>query len=196
MYAAMGGPTDSIFALWRLTRDAIDQGLPEGRRFERAMEDLGRPATMAFPAETLPSLFALRNKGDWLLTLQAAFADSGRRAVTRWRDSVGPGLADKPSTFDTAWPIARLLLAAGDTALATRYLEGLLSGIRFRSYQSFGNPVEIATMMQLMMLRARIAGQAGDVRSARRWAGAAVALWSDADETFLPEIRRLRSLAG
>ncbi|MDH5282696.1 MAG: serine/threonine protein kinase [Gemmatimonadota bacterium] len=196
MYAAMGGPKDSIQTLWRLTRDAIQQGLPEARRFERAMEDVGRPATMVFPAETLPSVFELRNKGDWLLTLQAAFADSGRAAIRRWRDSAAPTLVDNPSTFDTALPIAALLLAAGDTLLATRYLDHNLASIRFRSYESFGNPVELATMVRAMILRARLADRVGDAATARRWAGAVVTLWSGADDTFMPEIRRLRTMAG
>lgn len=195
MYTAMGGPADSIRTLWRRTRDAIEQGLPPQRRLERAMEDLGRPATLAFPAETLPPLRDLRGKGDWLLTLQASFADGDRGAVLRWADSMAHSRSSAASTFDTAWPVAELLVAAGDTALATAWLEENLASIRFRPYASFGNPVEVATMIRAMMLRAELAHRGGDARSAGRWSTAIVALWGGADPTFDGDLELIRRLA-
>lgn len=195
MYTAMGGPADSIRTLWRRTRDAIEQGLPPQRRLERAMEDLGRPATLAFPAETIPPLRDLRGMGDWLLTLQASFADGDRPAVLRWADSMASAKRAAISTFDTAWPIAELLAAAGDTAHATAWLDGNLASIRFRPYGSFGNPVEVATMIRSMMLRAELAQRAGDARSAERWSTAVALLWGGADPTFDDDMDLIRRLA-
>jgi hypothetical protein len=195
IYTAMGGPADSIRTLWRRTRDAIEQGLPPERRLERAMEDLGRPATLAFPAETLASLFELRGMGDWLVTLQAANAEGDRRVVNRWADSTAGTEQSRTWTFDTVWPLAALLLAAGDTAHATVRLDASLGAIRFRPFSSFGNAVEVATMVRSMMLRAELADHLGDAATARRWARAVIALWGGADSEFSHELTAMRRLA-
>jgi hypothetical protein len=195
MYAAMGGPADSIRALWRLTQNAIQQALPPDRRQERTMEDLGRPATLAFPAETLPSLSELRGMGDWLLTLQAEFARGNRAAVMHWADSTSRLKPAKIRTFDTTWPVAALLLAAGDSTDAAAQLDANLASIRFRTFGSFGNPVEVATLIRTMMLRAELAHRTGDTGQARRWSGAVLALWGGAEQTFQAELEWMRTPA-
>jgi hypothetical protein len=195
MYSAMGGPADSIRSLWRRTRDAIEQGLTAERRLERSMEDLGRPATLAFPAETLASLFELRGMGDWLLTLQAAYAEGDRLAVLNWADSTASTGQFGVWTFDTVWPLSALFLAAGDTVHAIARLDASLGAIRFRPFSSFGSAVELATMVRSMMLRAELADRLGDAATARRWARAVTVLWDGADATFAPELDRMRALA-
>lgn len=195
MYAAMGGPADSIRALWRLTESAIQQALAPDRRQERIMEDLGRPATLAFPAETLPSLAELRGMGDWLLTLQAEFARGNRAAVQRWADSTSRLTPAKLRTFDTTWPVAGLLLSAGDTSYSAAQLDANLASIRFRPFGSFGDPVEVATMVRTMILRAEVAHRTGDTGPARRWSRAVLALWGGADGTFQGELGWMRAEA-
>jgi hypothetical protein len=194
IYAAMGGPADSVRRLWKLTHDAIGQLRPDWQ-LERAMEDLARPATMAFPAETLPSLFELRGMGDWLLNLQAAAADGDRTAIRHWADSTSPQVGSGLWTFDTVWPIVRLLLLAGDTAGAVARLDHSLSGIRFRTFSSFGDPVEAATMVRTMMVQAEVSHRLQQPAEARRWARAVLALWDGADRSFEPELERMRALA-
>lgn len=197
IYAAMGGPADSIRALSRLTQEAIDQALPAAQGLDHALEDLGRPASLAFPAETLPALFALRDKGDWLLTLQADIASGNRAAFTRGLDSVAAAhrLGEPSLTFDTALPLAALLAFAGDTAQAVSLLEATLSSIRFRPPSRFGDPVEVATMVRAMMLRAVLGHHTGDEASARRWSRSARILWEGADSTFAAEVLLMRQLA-
>ncbi len=195
MYAAMGGPADSVRALWRLTESAIQQALPPDRRPDRIMEDLGRPVTLAFPAETLPSLAELRGMGDWLLTLQAELARGNGAAVQRWADSTSRITPPKLRTFDTTWPVAGLLLAAGDSTYSVAQLDANLASVRFRTFGSFGNPVEVATMIRTMILRAELARRTGDPGQARRWSRAVIALWGGADRTFQPELEWMRAEA-
>jgi hypothetical protein len=157
------------------------------------MEDLGRPATLAFPAETLPSLAELRGMGDWLLTLQAEYARGNRAAVQRWADSTSRLSPAKLRTFDTTWPVARLLLVAGDTTYSAAQLDANLASIRFRPFGSFGNPVEVATMIRTMILRAEVARWGRDPGQVRRWSRAVLALWGGAEAPFSAEIEWMRA---
>jgi hypothetical protein len=195
IFSAMGGPEDSVRSLWRLTREAIEQALPPALRLERAMVDLGRPATLVFPAETLPSLFALRGKGDWLLTLQADVAAGKPLALARWTDSpVATRLATGDWTFDTALPVAALFAAQGDTTRAMQTLDASLATIRYRPYASFGDPVEVATMVRAMALRADLAERLGQSATGRQWATAVTILWADADEFNQPLVQRMQRM--
>jgi hypothetical protein len=91
--------------------------------------------------------------------------------------------------------VAGLLLSAGDTSYSAAQLDANLASIRFRPFGSFGDPVEVATMVRTMILRAEVAHRTGDTGPARRWSRAVLALWGGADGTFQGELGWMRAEA-
>ncbi|MDH4131614.1 MAG: hypothetical protein OEV95_07380, partial [Gemmatimonadota bacterium] len=198
VYAAMGGPLDSILPLAEGIEYTINQALPRNERLGVSLDLLGRPATLVFPMIVMPAIRNLSGGGDWLLDAQARFAGGDRTAADRVLHPVG-GSRQPPDpatmTFDTSLPIARLLTAAGDTAGAIRWLDQSLASVRFRDHAKFGDPVEVATLVRAMMLRATLAAETGDRTQARRWASAVVALWNQAEAAFQQDVQQMRDLA-
>jgi hypothetical protein len=66
-YAAMGGPEDSIAALYETVRTAIERAVPSPDREAMRLGWLGRPATLAFPQFRLRAIGALSGSGDPLV---------------------------------------------------------------------------------------------------------------------------------
>jgi len=56
-YAALGGPPDTLAALERSVREAIEQRLPPGERLSASLQWLAWPATLAFPAYRFAAKF-------------------------------------------------------------------------------------------------------------------------------------------
>jgi hypothetical protein len=91
---------------------------------------------------------------------------------------------------------AQVLLSLGDTAGATGALDAGLEGLARARPGLLGVVPETAAIPRAMLLRAELANQARDRRTARRWGGQAAALWKDADPVLAPLARRARALAS
>jgi hypothetical protein len=73
---------------------------------------------------------------------------------------------------------AELRLAIGDTAAAAALLDRSLSGLPTLGFQLVDHVPESAALVRAMALRAALARQAGDSRTAARWSDAVSAVRS------------------
>lgn len=196
VYAALGGPRDSLINLERRVQAAVEEALlPEERTLARHRW-LARPATLAFPDHELASVRALAGQGDYLLDLQAAWSEGDTAAVRRGLRDVRDGrrhLLPAALTIDALYPEADLLLALGDARAAADWLDPTLRALPRMAPHVLASPERAAALVRTAALRSRIAGQLGESRVARQWADAVLLLWTDADAFLRPLVDSLRS---
>ena len=196
----------------RAALGACDAQLDEARAaFERTLESqtspaqsaqmrersLRRAATLAFPCRGGAALASLQSVGA-LDRAQRAFADGNRArsrllldSLTEVRRTYRPGDVSLDHTLNEAW----LRAALGDTATAIRQLDRVLDALPTLGTFAVREPAQAAAVARTMVLRAELASAQRDPATARRWAGNALALWSNADPMLQPTVARLRQLA-
>lgn len=184
VYAALGGPSDSIAVLERRAEQAIDATVPPGERLYLRLAFLGRAATMAYPRQRMDALSSLVGHGDGLLDLQAAF-DRGETAFVR--DSlnrirnVRMRLSPDIISLDAMLPEAQLLVSLGDFAGAAAWMDPTLAIFGQVIPRMRSEPLEAAAVVRLLALRARIAERLGHTDDASRASRFVRLLWSAAD---------------
>ncbi|HSY80617.1 MAG TPA: serine/threonine-protein kinase [Gemmatimonadaceae bacterium] len=197
-YASCGAPADSIRAAAERTARAVAVWVDPTHRqsVDRALMDW--PATLAFheigvspehrPDEGLNTQLARQ----WYV----ARGDTAREREYITEENARLRLA-MPGDADPAGPFldARLALAIGDTANAIAELDfhGLQAIPRFGLRLTDG-PSETAPFVRSMALRADLAHDQGDARTAGHWARAVVTLWGGADPELQPVVSRARAL--
>jgi len=194
LYAAIGGPPDTIRALAGQVSDAIERTIPVDER-QRAREAwLARAATLAFPSVRLD---VSGSPGDYLLSAMNVLARGDSPGALRTlRAGVPP---EEPATFaerpaDAVFPEAWLLAASGDTAGAIRWLDHLIGSLYGKAPRASVDPVEAASLVRAMALRAELAARTGDSATAARWAQVVSTLWSGGDPPLRRVVERMNAL--
>jgi tetratricopeptide (TPR) repeat protein len=198
-YASFGGPLDSVRALEQRIERLIPSYVVPGRRTAARQALLDIPAVLAFPERGATPLHRARAGGNYRLTMQWKLAHGDTAGVREDLHRLGLVQRDvRPGdvSFDATYHEARLRLAVGDTAGATKTLDLSLQALSTLGAGLTEQIPEVATLVRGMVLRAEVAEQVGDSATAARWARDVVALWSDADRELLPMITRMRTIAG
>jgi hypothetical protein len=196
-YASLGAPVDSIRATEaravQLMREWVDA--PSRPAVSEAL--LGWPAALAFPEIGLQAVHGPHTDnvellGQWHLAhhdtaaLRRLLMDPRRAPEARY----GPASPDELRAVSLLW------LALGDTAAATRELDGLLNSLPRYGTRLLDDVPQPASLVRDMALRAELAMRADDLATGRRWAGAVEELWSGADEALQPVVRRVRAISA
>jgi hypothetical protein len=199
LYAALGGPADTLALLERELRSVIEHGLPADQRDRAIDEWLVRAATLAFPTHRFESLPQLASRDNYLLEMQLVWAAGDtlgvRRRLAELR-GLRQDLSPASLTLDGLYPEADLLLRIGEPRLAIEWLDPTLMTLPQASPESFADPVRAAALVRTLALRARLAELVGDRVGASRWASAVTTLWSDADAFLQPTVATLRELVN
>ena len=197
-YAALGGPPDTLRTLALATERGIASGIVAADRERARAEFLTRSAMLALPDSSVASLLA---SGDMpplnLLTAWRAH-DLGRvkTIIAGWRaDPRRRGLHAFDVTIDVLAGEALALESLGDMSGAIATLDPALDSLSLVATQRLTDAVRAGSFVRTMVMRARLANASGDDRTARRWARAALALWSDADEILKPAVEEMRRIA-
>ena len=198
-YAAAGGPADSVAALEQRV-DELVTALPLSVRPAARSALLDVPAQLVFdrmglrpahrvtppgPPRPMARQWALAH-GD-TMAVRAAFA-----AELEQHHGV---LAQAGSPPDGVYLDARLLLAVGDTSAAERTLDAPLNDLSSLHSYVFQYLPLAGALARMMALRAEVADQRRDPRTARRWAAAVVALRSGAEPALQSEVTRMKQIA-
>jgi hypothetical protein len=196
MYAALGGPVDTLKRLAREVQVAIDRALspPQQETARRAW--LARSATLAFSEYRFEALPTLAGKGNPLLDAQAGWAAGDTAAARRGLQAISDLRVHALPwnlSIDALCAEAELLVAMGDLKRAADWLGPTLDALPQLAPQT-ESPERIAALVRSMALRARIAHQLARFEDARPWARAVTLLWSDADPFLLPAVENLRRL--
>ena len=197
VFAALGGPADSLHALEALVASTIDRALPSSERRRARAEWLARPATLAFPDVRLAAISSQDGGSDYLLNAQAAFARGNIVPPRNMLERVRPARRAAPPyelPIDALYPEAWLLAAIGDSAGAAAWLDPTLGSLAFTDPQMFADAARGGPLVRSMAFRAELAHSAGDDTAARQWAAAVTILWSNADGFLQPVVRRMEAL--
>lgn len=196
MYAALGGPKDSLAAWEARVRAAVDRSVIRLARSDSATW-LAWPATLAFPTYHFESISELAHQ-DYLLELQTAWAAGDTATVRRSLREIGAMKRQyDPATLsmDGLYPEAWLLAELGDLRAAADWLDPTLAVLPQAAPHALAHPVRGAAMLvRVMALRARLAKRLGDADDAAAWGGAVAILWSDADPFLQPIVKELRRM--
>ena len=198
VYAAVGGPRDSIAAYERRTEEQLAR-IPTSRRNTARSGLLDLPAELVFDALGLRPAHRAEPPGppkQMLLQWHLAHGDTGlvRSTLDSLSRAQGGRLATGESTPEGVYVDARLLLAVRDTATAVRTLDAPLDSLvalHTATLQFLPLP---GCLVRMMALRAELAAAQGDVRTANSWASAVVTLWSGAEAGLQPVVTRMKRI--
>ena len=198
VYAAMGGPLDSLVIIERRLLHDIAKNLDPSAAAEARAQWLAFPATLAFPAHQFASLESLAATGDRLLDAQVAFlhGDSSVaiRALREMR-SERQGVPPADLTIDALYLEAWLWASLGYSQVAADWLDPTLNALPETSSRLLAEVFHAGPLVRAMALRARLANALGDQSTARRWARVVTTLWSTADEFLRPELSAVLPLS-
>ena len=179
LYAAFGGPADSLRVFERRT-DSLIRAFEPPTRWEAARLDaFERAAIMAFPESPLASVPSFSASRGYLLEADAAFLRGDTLRVRQLLDhvrSVREAFALPEITLDALYPESWLLASMGDIEAAERWLDPTLMRIRLSS--TLTDAVRAAMLVRAMAFRAELAARAGDKQTAAEWAAAVAELWA------------------
>jgi tetratricopeptide (TPR) repeat protein len=197
-FSALGVPVESIVVNERrvdtlVRRWVADRRLVAGVRFallEKARMD-------AFPTRGWSEV-AGPSDGFFLNEAQAALARGDTAAARAPLDTAAKQVQEAFTSADLqpelTYQEGFLWAAVRDTAAAEAFLDLSLENLPAAPAKLLSGPVDAASLVRAMALRAQLAARRGDPARARRWAAAVDTLWSGGD----PEIRafasRLKSL--
>lgn len=193
IFAAVGGPRDSLVRLERTVAAAIDR-LPEGRRRRERGMWLVLPASMSFPVQAFETADELTF--DWVVRAQLALVDgdtSAVRAALRSEAERRLGIAAYDVTLDALYPEAHLLQSIGDADAAAQWLDPTLQTLPQMDLTMLSDPARVAALIRGAALRATIAEMRDEAKEARRWASSVLLLWSEssASEHTVDRMRRI-----
>ncbi|MEP7324936.1 MAG: hypothetical protein ABI836_03220, partial [Gemmatimonadota bacterium] len=198
VYAAMGGPRDSLRTIEQRLLDDIDQRLNPPDRAETRAQWLAFPATLAFPSYPFESLESLAGTGDMLLDAQVAFMRGDSNAVIRTlreMQTERKGISSADLTIDALYLESWLWSSLGNPKDAADWLDPTLNALPETSSRLLTEVFRAGPLVRAMILRALLAQTLGDRDTARRWATAVTTLWSDADDFLQPEVAAMARLA-
>jgi tRNA A-37 threonylcarbamoyl transferase component Bud32 len=198
IFAAFGGPPDSLRVLEHEVDAAIDQRFLVSVRQEARMSWLVRPGRLAFPDHPFQSIPKLVGTGDYLIDAEAALQRGDTAMVRRVFADLRDARQSAPLSevnLEGLYPEARLLTALEGPRAGITWLDGTLGALAATDPESFVNPANAAALVRAMALRADLADQVNDRPAARRWAGMVMVLWSDSDVFLQPTVRRMRRFA-
>ena len=198
IFAAMGGPPDSLKVLEPRVSRAIENAVPASNRGLERSTWLARAATLAFPDFLLTAIHQLAGSGDYLLDglawLQSGDTTSVRRMLEdlrKTRQSIPPS----ERALDALYPEACLLVELGDLHGAVAWVDPTLGALPGIAPGMLEDPIPAGALVRTMALRAELASRLGDKAAAAQWAKMVVTLWSSADGFLQPRVQRLRHLA-
>jgi hypothetical protein len=198
VFAALGGPVDSLEALDARVSASIEHSIPSSEQRDARLEWLGRAATLAFPIHRTHAIQALAGTGDPLVDAQAALSRGDSARVRAYFAELRTRRRHYPPqmlTLDGLYPEAALLATLGQYGDAVSWLDPTLNALASTAPLAFTDPARAGALVRAMALRAELAAQLDDRAAAARWARAVVLLLPDADSFLVPLVRRMEQLA-
>ena len=197
IYAAMGGPRDSLIVLERSITRIIDQELDPASRPGARLQWLALGATVAFPSQPLPAIRSLQGKGDYLINAEAALLSGDTALVVRVLENVRRdrhSITPTDLSYDALYPEAYLLKSIGKPVDAIAWIDPTLTSLASAPHTQTNDAFQAGALVRLAILRASLADQIGDDTASRTWASAAVILWAGADDYLQTDVRAMQAL--
>ncbi|HEX6694657.1 MAG TPA: serine/threonine-protein kinase [Longimicrobiales bacterium] len=197
VFAALGGPVDSIAELETQVERAIVNTFEPDRRDAVRASWIVRAATMAFPvyrSRLLTPAFAQ----DYLAKAQIAFMRGDFAEVRRTLAAAAAGRATIPAAAwkpDALYPEAWMLAQTGDMPAASARLCAMLDALAWSEPGHLSDVAAAGTLPLAMLLYADALRAQGSRAQADRWRNAVAILWSHADPHVRMTLTRPQPLA-
>ena len=196
-FASVGGPVDTVRALER--RAMGDAGaMPEPARTGAKAQWIVRAAALAYPDVVLEILSAPPSLASAGMAVSVAAFKHDRAALDRTLQTVArnrQNLRAGEVMIDGIFPEAAALAAIGEVRIAVARLDPTLDAVRLMAAGELAQIPRGGTLTRALALRATLADALGDHTSAKRYAGAVVALWSGADPFLQATVKKMQALA-
>ena len=182
VFAALGGPVDSLRVLEGRVDSLILALVPADEQDAVRQRAMARAASLAFAVRPFASAALLGRGGDYLLGAHFSWL---RHDTTRVRGVMARLRASRSQfgpadlTLDALLPEAELLCAANGAAAAAAWLDPTLAALRMRATAI--DAVHAAAMVRALRLRGDLALALGDSASASRWRVPSLILWVNSD---------------
>jgi eukaryotic-like serine/threonine-protein kinase len=197
--AALGACGDATLSSERQLDNALQSYVPENKRDEIRAVLATRAFSLLTPCTQGKSSLRIVSPQDRLYRMQQAFARGDFPSVRATIDTLSdmrrasrPGDLTLDYTYQEAW----LKTAMGDTVGAIQQLDLALGALPTLSGLALREVGAAAAVGRAIALRAELAESQHDVRAAKKWAAALVALWSGADAELQPTVSQMKELAG
>jgi tetratricopeptide (TPR) repeat protein len=195
VYAAAGGPVDSIKALQARIQQNVAHLVDARRRTEVLQAALDLPSVLAFPEVGAGPVHRSNAGGLGLMVLQASLTQgdtAGVRArlAAQLQQELPGDLA-----IDFAYQYAEAALAIVDSGTALQFVAPPLDALPTLGTGLLDFVSQSGGLVRAMALRAELAARAGDQATAARWAQGVITLWSAADPPLQPLVQRMQRLA-
>jgi hypothetical protein len=199
VYAALGGPGDSLRSTFLRTNRLVDMWIAPSARADARQALFRNAFSLAYDSLAPLATFTLDARRDLLLAMRMALGagdTSGARRLSAEFDGVVSRFLPGTMGTDRQYQHARVLLALGDTASAVARLDDALAVLpRVRSIIT-EVPPQAGAVARAMILRAQLAMARGDRGTAERWTRSAFVLWGDADAELRAPLDGLRRALG
>jgi hypothetical protein len=185
VFAALGGPIDSIAVLERSVASAIEHRLPIGERATNRARWLALAASLAYPLYHSPQLASLAGSGDYVIDAILAL-ERGDRTTAR---TILQGQARLRRPFGgavtlDALPVHAVLHdAAWGPEDAIRLLDASFDDLSGVGPRALEDPARSGSLVRALLIRGELGRRSGDSVGSRTWRRAARALWTAADPT-------------
>ncbi|HLE56211.1 MAG TPA: hypothetical protein VJB15_03945, partial [Rhodothermia bacterium] len=197
IYAAFGGPKDSITAMARRLSDQLPAFFP-GRQLEAVRSAvLLRRMVMAAPVTGPGPVAELEPTSNLFASALRSLARGDRQQARRFADSLAELYADNAPgqlTMDVVYREAWLSTVLGDTAAATELLDHALGGLSAALPSVMREPYIAAFLVRVMAFRAELAARRKEPNIAKYWADAVFHLWGEGDLVTRSTLDKVRSL--
>jgi tRNA A-37 threonylcarbamoyl transferase component Bud32 len=193
-FASLGAPADSIRALATALRHAT---VPSGNTEDPARWML-RAVTLAFPIYRDSAIGILAGDGHYIAVAEQAWLEHDTATI---RQRLMPLSVARRTVLaediklERLYPEAWLLASIGEKALALQWLTPTLDAQVRASTETLRTVVGAGALIHAMALRAQLAAELGHEAESRKWAGAVIALWGEADDDLRPMLREMKQLA-
>jgi tetratricopeptide (TPR) repeat protein len=192
IFAAFGGPRDSLRVLEERVRSGVLNGLPVADQRLAVHRWISRPAAEAFPDYLFRQFEDFAGMGDYLIDVQFALLQNELDSVTTTLRELGRrrGLRKYPRapTMDRVFAEARIWAMVGDYATGADWIDLAFAELSQTSLQALAFPTRAAALVKAMALRAQIADKIDDSATAQLWRRAIGVLWTDADTVVSSDI--------
>jgi hypothetical protein len=194
-HAAVGGPVDSVAVHVRRLDSLLSAWLTP-QRLTAARELLWQEMMLSFPIIG-PTALHRTGAPSLRVRMQANLArgdSTSVREFLRRRSSRSGAIPAAQASIDAVYHEALAFLALGDSTQARGHLDDWLGGLQLARRSLVWQAAQAGTFVRAMALRAELAARQGDRATARYWAQAVIALWSDADPGLRPLVARMREI--
>lgn len=196
-HASLGGPVEVLRELEQRVDSRLN-ALSASARNSGRNQWIWRSAALAYPDFSMRALQApeaMQSPGAALTVAATANNANAVRDTLLSRAQSRRGVRPQDVMFDGLYSEVAALEGVGDHRAAIDWIDPYLNALRYSTSRDLAQIPRAGSLVRCMVLRARLGKIGGDSATAKRWANAVIALWSQADPFLQITVVEMKSIA-